>query len=65
MPNYITHGLVHKKDLVKKEWVNKQAVKILREKTDLPEMARTSAAIDHSHERKFESALPLRKAEVC
>ena len=30
MPNYITHGLVHKK-----EWVNKQAVKILREKTDL------------------------------
>ena len=34
MPNYI-HGLVHKKQLV-----NKQAVKILREKTDL-KLART------------------------
>ena len=31
MPNYITHGLVHKKEYK----VNKQAVKILREKTDL------------------------------
>ena len=30
MPNYITHGLVYKK-----EQVNKQAVKIWREKTDL------------------------------
>ena len=37
MPNYITHGLVHKK-----EWVNKQAVKILREKTDL-KMASTGS----------------------
>ena len=40
MPKYITHGLVHKKDYVNKETVNKQAVKILREKTDL-KMART------------------------
>ena len=35
MPDYITHDLVHNKDQVNKEYVNKQAVKILREKTDL------------------------------
>jgi len=35
MPNNITHGIVHKKDEV-----NKQAAKMLREKTDL-KMART------------------------